>query len=57
MSSLAIEAITPKTRENITFLMAQGLEHRKTRILEESRMAVGGEGAGLWALRKTTIWL
>ena len=35
----------PKTEENTTFLMAQGLEHRKTRVLEGSSMAVGGEGA------------
>ena len=28
------------------FLMAEGLEHRKTRVLEGSSMAVGGEGAG-----------
>ena len=27
------------------FLMAEGLEHRKTRVLEGSSMAVGGEGA------------
>ena len=36
--------------------MAQGLKHRKTRVLERSRMAVGGEGAGLWRAGKTTIW-
>ena len=35
-----------KTWENAAFLMAQGLEHRKTRVLEGSSMAVGGEGAG-----------
>ena len=34
----------PKTCENTTFLMAEKLEHRKTRVLEGSRMAVGGEG-------------
>ena len=36
--------------------MAEGLEHRKTRVLEGSRMAVGGEGAALWPPGKTTIW-
>ena len=36
--------------------MAQGLEHGKTRVLEGSSMAVGGECAALWDLRKTTIW-
>ena len=51
MTSLAIGAITPKTLENTTFLIAEGLEYRKTRILEGSRMAVGGGGAaplGTW---------
>ena len=36
--------------------MAQALKHRKTRVLEGSNMAVGGEGAGLWQLGKTMIW-
>ena len=36
--------------------MAQGLKPRKTRVLERSRMAVGGEGAGFWRAGKTTIW-
>ena len=40
----------------MTFFMAQGLKHRKTRVLEGSSMAVGGEGAGLWGAGKTTIW-
>ena len=31
------------------------LKHRKTRVLEGSRMAVGGEGAALWEPGKTTI--
>ena len=43
--SLAIGGITPKTWENTTFLIAKGLEHRNTRFLEGSSMAVGGEGA------------
>ena len=30
------------------FLMAWGLEHRKTCVLEGSSMAVGGEGGALW---------
>jgi hypothetical protein len=34
MTSLAIGAITPKTRENTTFLMAQELKRCKTRVLE-----------------------
>ena len=38
------------------FLMALGLKHRKTGVLEGSRMAVGGEGAGLWEPGKTKIW-
>ena len=45
MTSLAIGATTPKTSENTAFLMAEGLEHRKTCVLEGSRMAVGSEGA------------
>ena len=45
MTSLAIGSIMPKTSENITFLMAQGLKHRKARVLEGSSMAVGSEGA------------
>ena len=54
---LAIGTIALKALENTTFLMAQGLEHRRTRVLEGSRMAVGGGGvAPLWPLRKTTIW-
>ena len=44
-TNLAIGAITPKTSENTTFLMAQGLKHRKTRVLEGSSLAVGGAGA------------
>ena len=55
-TSLAIGVITPKTSENTTFLMVQVLKHRKTRVLEGSRMAVGGEGAALWEPGKTTIW-
>ena len=35
--------------------MFQGLKRRRTRVLEGSRMAVGGGGAGLWELGKTTI--
>ena len=34
--------------------MAQGLEHRKTRVLDRSRMAVGGGGGALVALRENT---
>ena len=34
--------------------MAQGLKHRKTRVLEGSSMAVGGEGAAPLALRENT---
>ena len=49
MTSLAIGPTTPKTLENTTFLMAEGLEHRKTRVLEGSTMAVGGEGGALVA--------
>ena len=49
VTSLAIGAITAETSENTTFLMAQGLEHRKTRDLEVSSMAVGGGGAALVA--------
>ena len=36
--------------------MALGLKHRKTRVLEGSRMAVGGGGAAFWGAGKTTIW-
>ena len=36
--------------------MAQEHKHRKTRVLEGSSMAVGGEGAALWRRGKTTIW-
>ena len=32
--------------------MAQGLKHRKTRVLEGSRMEFGGEGGALVALRE-----
>ena len=56
MTSLAIGAITPKTSENTTFLMAEGLEHRKTRVLEGFRMAVGGGGGALWQPGETTSW-
>ena len=34
--------------------MAQGLKPRKTRVLEGSRMAVGGGGGALVALRENT---
>ena len=38
-------------------LMAQGLKHRKTCVLDGSSMALGGEGAApLWRLGKTHIW-
>ena len=55
-TSLAIAAITPKTSESTTFLLGQGLKHRKTRVLEGSSMAVGGEGGAFWGAGKTTIW-
>ena len=34
--------------------MAQALKHRKTRVLEGSRMEFGGEGGALVALRENT---
>ena len=37
------------------FLMAQGLEHRKTRVLEGASMAVGGGGAAVWRWGKHTF--
>ena len=44
-TNLAIGTITPKISEKPMFLIAQVLKHRKTRVLEGSSMAVGGEGA------------
>ena len=57
-TNLAIGAITPKTSENTTFLMALGLKHRKTRVLEGSSLAVASAAGarGLWRAGKTTIW-
>ena len=47
-----------KTWENTTFLMAEGLEHRKTRVLEGSRMDVDGWRAGrLLKYRENTTFL
>ncbi len=37
MTSLPIGAITPKTRENTTFLRVQVSKHRKTLVLEASK--------------------
>ena len=44
-TNLGIGAVTPEALENMMFFMAQGLKQRKTRVLERSSMAVGGEGA------------
>ena len=56
MTSLPIGAITSQTRENMTLLMAQGLKHRKTCVLEGSRMEIGGGGGAPWGAGKTAIW-
>ena len=42
------------TPENTTFLVAQALKDRKTRVLEGSSLAVGGGGRALVALRENT---
>ena len=43
--------MTAENLGNTTFLMAEGLEHCKTRVLEGSRMEFGGggvAGSGAW---------
>ena len=56
MTSLPIRAIAPQTQENMTFLLVKKIQHCKTRVLEGSRRAIGGEGAALLACWETHIW-
>ena len=56
MTSLPIGAITPKTRENTTFLMAQGLKRHKTCVSEAPEWNSAAGAAHLWGARKTAFW-
>jgi len=56
MTSLPIGAITPKTRENTTFLIAQVCKHCKTLVLNIQHGIRRWGRHTLLGLRKTTIW-
>jgi len=52
VTRLAFGAITPKTRENTTFLRAQGVKHCKTRILEGPKWNSAARAAQPLGLRE-----
>ena len=52
MTRLPIGAITPKTRENTTFLMAQGLKHCKTFVLKAPEWNSAARAAQALGLRE-----
>ena len=56
MTSLPIGASTPKTRENTTFLMAQGFKRCKTRVSEAPEWNSAAGAAHLWGAGKTAFW-